>query len=35
MPLYIGAPVLILLGAILLLINIVPAAELKKLLAQW
>jgi hypothetical protein len=37
MRLHIGAAVLILLGVILLLINldIAPAAELKKLLAQW
>lgn len=37
MRLHIGAAVLILLSVILLLINldIAPAAELKKLLAQW
>jgi hypothetical protein len=37
MRLHIGAPTPILLGVILLLINldIAPAAELKKLLAQW
>jgi ribose/xylose/arabinose/galactoside ABC-type transport system permease subunit len=37
MRLHIGAAILIVLGVILLLINldIAPAAELKKLLAQW
>jgi ribose/xylose/arabinose/galactoside ABC-type transport system permease subunit len=37
MRLHIGAAILIVLGVIFLLINldIAPAAELKKLLAQW
>ena len=37
MRLHIGATILILLGVIFLLINldIAPAAELKRLLAQW
>jgi Domain of unknown function (DUF5668) len=37
MRLHIGAAILILIGVIFLLINldIAPAAELKKLLAQW
>jgi ribose/xylose/arabinose/galactoside ABC-type transport system permease subunit len=37
MRLHVGAAILIVLGVIFLLINldIAPAAELKKLLAQW